>query len=28
VGGEIRAQALLRKPFDLADLARVLEQLR
>jgi CheY-like chemotaxis protein len=28
VGGEIRAQGLLRKPFDLADLASVVEQVR
>jgi CheY-like chemotaxis protein len=27
VSGEIRAQALLRKPFDLDELARVVEQL-
>jgi hypothetical protein len=28
VGGEMRAQGLLRKPFDLDELARVVEQLR
>ena len=28
VSGEIRAQALLRKPFDLDELARLVEQLR
>ena len=28
VGGEIRAQAVLRKPFELAELARVVEQVR
>jgi two-component system OmpR family response regulator len=28
VGGEIRAQAVLRKPFELAELARVVEQAR
>ena len=28
VSGEIRAQGLLRKPFDLDELARVVEQLR
>ena len=28
VGGEIRAQGLPRQPFDLADLAGVVEQVR